>query len=190
MEKSQYRGERDYQDHQDQTSSQTAILENLIDQYETAITQFAFTYVKDWGAAQDITQEVFIKVYGKLESFQQRSSMKTWLFSITANQCKDFLRVQESRKRKLTSFIQRVFTHQEEKTPEDMLQEKHQNASLAQDVLALPVKYREIIILYYYEELNTNEIAALLDQSPSTIRTKLDRARKQLKELNERRAEA
>ncbi|WP_433745257.1 sigma-70 family RNA polymerase sigma factor [Falsibacillus pallidus] len=187
MERSRYREE---QSHLDQTSSQTATLENLIDQYEKAITQFAFTYVKDWEAAQDITQEVFIKVYEKLNSFQQRSSMKTWLFSITANQCKDYLRVQESGKRKLTSFIQKVFTQQEERSPEDLIQEKQQNTSLAQDVLCLPVKYREIIILYYYEELNTNEIAALLNQSPSSIRTKLDRARKQLKELNERRAEA
>ncbi|WP_121680957.1 sigma-70 family RNA polymerase sigma factor [Falsibacillus albus] len=162
-----------------------AMLESLIDQYERAVTQFAYTYVKDWGAAQDISQEVFIKIYEKLDSFQHRSSMKTWIFSITANQCKDYLRSLEGKKRKLSSFVQNIFTQNDEKTPEQIIEEKQSNDSLAQDVLSLPVKYREIIILYYYEELNTNEIASLLDISGSTVRTRLDRARKQLKDLNE-----
>ena len=162
--------------------------EELIEAYEKAVTNFAFTYVKDWNQAEEITQEVFIKVHKHLGTFDWRSTVKTWLFSITANQCKDHLRAAGRKANGFQRIIQ-SFVSRNEESPEEVYIKLEESRSLAQDVLALPLKYREVLVLFYYEELSTVEIAKLLIMNASTVRTRLDRARGLLRERRERGAD-
>lgn len=163
-----------------------AFIEELIDVYERQITNFVYSYVKDWSTAQEVTQDVFIKVYEKHKTFEGRSKVKTWLYTIAANQAKDYLRAQERRKKGLKQLFANILKTMESNTPESILLDNEKNQLLAEKVLALPVIYREVIFLFYYEEMSTIEISELLQVSASTIRTRLDRARKMLKSEQER----
>ncbi len=158
--------------------------DEIVVQYEKAVVQFAYTYVKDWSLAEDISQDVFIKIYKNLKRFEQRSELKTWIFSITANHCKDYLR---STKRKTAWWndIVHVFQKQSIESPESILIQDESNKSLGEDLLSLPIKYREILVLFYYEDLNTEEISKLLKVNASTVRTRLERGRNQLKAVRE-----
>ena len=164
-------------------------IEELIHSYERQITNFVFTYVKDWAAAQEITQDVFIKAYEKYATFEGRSNVKTWLYTIAANQAKDYLRARERRKRGIKQLIANMMNKVESDTPESILLTSEHNQMLIEKVFALPIIYREVIILFYYEEMTTSEIGELLQVSASTIRTRLDRARKMLKDNHERSGE-
>jgi RNA polymerase sigma-70 factor, ECF subfamily len=158
--------------------------EGLILTNEKAIVQFAYTYVKDWSVAEDISQEVFIKVYKNISSFNQRSTLKTWLFSITANECKDYLR-KTKRRMKWWNHILQSNTKQDVDTPETIVLQNEEKVSIGKALLGLPVKYREVLILYYYEDLSSEEISQLLGVNSSTVRSRLDRGRKHLKNLKE-----
>ncbi|MFS0862094.1 sigma-70 family RNA polymerase sigma factor [Fredinandcohnia sp. 179-A 10B2 NHS] len=163
----------------------STFIEDLINKYERQITNFVYTYVKDWSAAQEITQDVFIKAYEKSYTFEGRSNVKTWLFTIAANQSKDYLRALERRKKGLKYLFSNMITNVEKNTPETIFITNESNQTLAESVLALPVIYREVVILFYYEDLPTKEIGDLLQMSSSTVRTRLNRARQMLKSLDE-----
>ncbi|KPL59322.1 sigma-70 family RNA polymerase sigma factor [Rossellomorea vietnamensis] len=159
------------------------LIETLIDQYENQITKLAYMYVQDWSTAQDICQEVFIKTYHSLGSFNHNSSYKTWLYRIAVNQCKDYKKSAYFRKNTVVDKFHRMFNKEMAGTPEQELLQKEDKNCVSAQIFALSMKYREIILLYYYEELTTDEISELLNIKASTVRTRLDRGRKKLKAL-------
>jgi RNA polymerase sigma-70 factor (ECF subfamily) len=154
----------------------------LLEVYGKKVTNLPFSYVKDWKLAEDLTQDVFIKVYEKLDTFQNRAGIQTWIYKIAANHCKDHLRKKYYQNKFLVNLVVRYYKSNES-SPEHFLDERLQQKSIAEKVLSLPIKYREIIILYYYEDLSIIEISELLNMNSSTIKSPLLRARKQLKKL-------
>ena len=158
-----------------------AVLEEWIDTYGKSMTGFAYTYLQDWGEAEEVVQEVFITVFEKMDTFEGRASIKTWLYQITANRCKDILRSSYKIRSIVTDNIQ-LFVKDNHQSTEDEFYQTEDSNQLAQLILSLPIKYREIIILYYYDELNTEEISKLLEVNNSTIRSRLQRGRLMLKE--------
>jgi RNA polymerase sigma-70 factor, ECF subfamily len=163
------------------------LIESLIDEYETPITKLAYFYVRDWPTAQDICQEVFIKVYDVLDQFNHQSSYKTWIYRITINKCKDYKKSAYFRKNTVVDKFHRFFNTEIAVTPEQVLLQSEEQTSMAALIFTLPVKYREIVLLYYYEELTTQEISDMLNINSSTVRTRLDRGRQKLKTMLQRR---
>lgn len=161
------------------------IIENLMDTYSLSLINFAYTYVKDWGTAEDIIQEVFINVYHHLDSFEQRSSYKTWLYKITANKARDYLRKSFFKRNFITDSIS-FLLKPDISTPELDLINKSENRQIANMVLELPLIYREIIILYFYENMKLTEISSLLDINISTVKSRISRGKKLLKSKLER----
>ncbi|MDT8858870.1 sigma-70 family RNA polymerase sigma factor [Alkalihalobacillus sp. MEB130] len=158
------------------------ILEFIVDTYGKPVTNFAFTYVKDWGLAEDIAQDVFLKVFDHLHQFRRDASLKTWIYQITANQCKDLMRKKYFKTTLLTDWVGNILNNQRQETSaESKVLQVSQEREIAQEVLRLPIKYREIIILYYYEELSTVKISQFLQMSVATVKTRLQRGRQQLK---------
>jgi RNA polymerase sigma-70 factor, ECF subfamily len=157
------------------------LIETLIDNYEIQITKLAYMYVQDWSTAQDICQEVFIKAYNSLDNFNENASYKTWIYRITVNQCKDYKKSAYFRRNTVVDKFHRMFNKEIAATPEQELLQTEEKNSVSAQIFALPVKYREIILLYYYEELSTEEIGELLNIKSSTVRTRLDRGRQKLK---------
>lgn len=150
-----------------------ALLEEAVTNYGKQMTNLAYTYVKDWSLAEDIIQEVFIKALRNMNKFRGQSSLKTWLYSITANHCKDYLRSSYFRRVVLSNVF--PLRHKDEEKVNG------ENHNLSTYVIKLPVKYREVIILHYYEDLKIREISELLEVNEATIKSRLQRARKILK---------
>ncbi|MTL37600.1 sigma-70 family RNA polymerase sigma factor, partial [Turicibacter sanguinis] len=144
-------------------------------------------YVKDQQLAEDIFQEVFYKVMKNYHKFEHLSSEKTWLIRITINTCKDLLR---------TSWLRRVTTfgtlEEQNQTqyeqPFDMTQSESNN-ELYEMIMKLPQRYKEVILLFYYEDFSYDEMAKILNIPKGTVQSRLARGREKLKKMMEERGE-
>jgi RNA polymerase sigma-70 factor, ECF subfamily len=149
-------------------------ISDLVTKYGEDVKRLVYSYVKNWSAAEDLVQEVFITVFQKLDTLKKGESEKAWIFSIAANKAKDYLRSWHYKKLLLTN----TFTAKANaETPEHWLIQQQEKTELSEAIFSLPVKYREVIIFYYYQELKIEEISKVLKINSSTIRTRLSRAR-------------
>ena len=151
--------------------------QQIMHEHTDYLLKLAYLYVKDWPTAEDIVQDVFITFYQKFEQFEERSSLKTYLSKITVNKCKDYLKSWRYRMHSLTNSFST-----KSKNNRNRLIEQDEKLELADAVLQLPLKYREVIIYYYFEELSVIEVAKQLDLSDNTVKTRLRKARILLKD--------
>nr|MBK5236240.1 sigma-70 family RNA polymerase sigma factor [Clostridium sp.] len=160
-------------------------IERLINCYGDDVLRVAYLYVKDMHKAEDIFQEVFIKIFKKYDSFKGNSSEKTWIMKITVNVCKDYFK---------SFWIKRVLLNSDRDEEREIYNEEYdaqslddniikaiESRELLHQVMNLTNKYKEVIILYYYEEFNTREISEMLKLPEGTVRTRLFRGRELLK---------
>lgn len=155
-------------------------LEEMVGYYGRQLMNFAYTYLKDWSLSEDAVQEVFIKWYKKAGTIREQEATKTWLYKTTANQCKDMLRKSSSRLNLFNKIKGKRIGHVTDAS-EEVFFKKDSREAIEKEVFALPIIYREVVILYYYEDYSTTDIAALLSLNLSTVKTRLTRARDLLK---------
>jgi RNA polymerase sigma factor (sigma-70 family) len=151
------------------------LIEQLMNLYVEKVYLLAFSFVKDRGLAEDISQEVFFKCYKYIDNFRGESSLKSWIYRITVNTSMDFLRKKSP---KPLFFEEEVFDYfkMSESTEAAFLKAKR-NEQLLQMVLMLPLKYREVILLHYFLDIPVNEIADTLKMNTNTVKTRLKRGR-------------
>lgn len=133
--------------------------------------------MKDCQLAEEITQDVLMKFALHKEDFRSEASLKTYLTRIAINCCHDELRKQK-RKALLAKLLP---LRKNELSSEKTYLAKEVATALKERVFELPVHYREVVILFYYEEFTVVEIADLLKLSQNTVRTRIRRARELLK---------
>jgi len=155
----------------------------IMDEHGEYCLRVAYLYVKDWAVAEEIVQDVFFAYYRQQERFEQRSSLKTYLVKITVHKSHDHLR---SWKNKRHMLLERLHIGVSKRTPEKELVEKDNRRILTTALFELPIAYREVLILYYYQELKIREIAEILASTENTIKTRLRRARQKLQEKLDR----
>ncbi|NLY79347.1 MAG: sigma-70 family RNA polymerase sigma factor [Lysinibacillus sp.] len=148
----------------------------MIDKYSEHLLRIAYYYTKNLHAAEDIVQDVFIKY--TQSNYEEQGQLRAYLTKMTINRTKDYLKSWSYRRIQLREHLPTIPFFQKERIIHRELQ-----STIGEAVLSLPIKYREVIIFYYYEELNTAEIASLLQLPESTIRTRLRRAREKLRPL-------
>ena len=154
-------------------------LEEKIDMYSPLVYRLAYSLVKSRADADDIHQEVFIKYISKGPCFENAEHEKAWLIKVTVNQCRNCWKT--AWKRKIISLSEYEEEGKELAVSRDMLEDN--DRELIENVKSLSSKYRAVIHLFYYEQLSIEEIANILGQKESTVRTWLTRARKKLSEL-------
>ncbi|MHC0037619.1 sigma-70 family RNA polymerase sigma factor [Pseudoneobacillus sp. C159] len=155
-------------------------LEWMMDEYGEGVKRFIFTYTKNATLAEDLTQEVFVNVYLKIDTFSGKSSLRTWIYSIAVNKCKDYFKSWHYRKiRLMGSFLETNMITL--RSPEKMVAMEEDRVELIEQILALPLKYREVLLLFYYKEFSIEEIGELLGIGEATVKTRLRRARQKLK---------
>lgn len=148
----------------------------LFDLYADTLLSISYGFVKDWGVAEDITQEVFMNYWRKEQQFRHESSLKTYLIRATINRSKDYLKSWRYRTHTFTNFFtQHTYAKQQ-------LIEKEERSALTHAILNLPLEYREIILLYYYEELTYREVAAILQQPETTVKNRMKKAQELLRQ--------
>ena len=148
----------------------------IFDTYADDILAITYTYVKDWGVAEDITQEVFAKFWQQQNQFRHESSLKTYLIRAAINRSKDYLKSWRYRTHTLTN---RFLSNTRDKSA---LVEQEEYALLANAVFELPVELREMIILYFYQHYTYKEIAQVLQTPESTIKNRMNKAKALLKQ--------
>ncbi|HKL79560.1 MAG TPA: sigma-70 family RNA polymerase sigma factor [Mobilitalea sp.] len=158
-------------------------IETLVRQYGNDVLRTAYMYVKDVHTAEDIFQEVFIKVNNKLSTFEGNSSIKTWIIRITINTCKDFLKSAYNRK------VVPMMDYQEDaiisESDYDEVEKQDTNSLIKKTVLSLPEKYRDVVLCVYFQEMTIAETAKVLNIAEGTTKSRLSRARLKLKEVLE-----
>ncbi len=160
-------------------------LNTWVTEYGSDVLNLAYSYVKNYHVAQDITQDVFLRAFTKIQTFRGDSGVKTWLLSITANRCKDYLRSWVVRHETNDLTLQTEATHQLGDDTEQAAIVRLERDALWRAVNRLPVKYREVIVLFYQRELSSAEVAQTLGISEATVRTRLHRGRALMRELME-----
>lgn len=143
--------------------------EALAAKYIDTVYAVAFSALKNHADAEDVCQDVLIKLYRTERDFESEEHVKRWLIRVTVNQCRKVFRAPWRRTEPLEDYADRLGFEQ----PEDR--------GLFLAVMELDRKYRLPVLLYYYEGYSTAEIASILDMPPNTVSTRLARARAQLR---------
>jgi len=154
-------------------------IETLIRQYGNDVLRTAYLYVHNIHSAEDIFQDVFIKVSQKLSTFEGNSSIKTWIIRITINTCKDYLKSAWSRR------VVPMMEYQEDQiiseTDFDAVNNKDSREMIRKSVMSLPDKYKDVVLCVYFQDMSINEAAKLLNLAEGTVKSRLARARQKLK---------
>ena len=143
----------------------------LADKYMDTIFRLAFSYMKSQPDADDITQNVLLKLYRTNKDFQSESHLKNWLIRVTINECKQAFRSPWRRTEDIEDYANTLALPSEE------------HHDLFRTVMSLPPKYRVVLYLHYYEQYTTAEISQLLKIPMGTVSTRMKRAKEQLKSM-------
>lgn len=152
-------------------------ISRMIKTYEKDLLRLCRVYLKDSSMAEDAVQETFLKAYKNLHSFRGESSEKTWLIRIAINVCKDMQRTAWFRN------IGRMVNLDDVQIPQ--VQEHDVKSAVVSEIMRLPKKLKEVVLLYYYEDMNQSEIAEILNVSITTVHRRLEKARALLKDMLE-----
>ncbi|MCG7343709.1 sigma-70 family RNA polymerase sigma factor [Sporosarcina sp. ACRSL] len=156
-------------------------LDEIMETYGTSILKLSYSYVKSYQIAEEITQEVFLTCYMKLDEFKGDSTLKTWLYRIAINKCKDYLKSWSYKYTIVTSQLTIFSGDDGINTPERLVMLSEGKKHLIKSIMNLPIKYREVLFLYYFEELNIREISTLLDVNENTLKSRMIKSRELLK---------
>ncbi|TLS37178.1 sigma-70 family RNA polymerase sigma factor [Pseudalkalibacillus caeni] len=164
------------------TTEKEALIDDLMCSYGQDILQLVFSYVKNKATAEDLTQEIFVKCYKSLHTYKQNAKIRTWLWRIAINHTKDYLKSWYYRNVQLAKDEETEIVVQERVTPEQTVVQRDEDRELAETVMELSVDYREVVYLFYFEELSLREIAEVTGVKENTVKTRLRRAKQLLKE--------
>ncbi len=154
----------------------------LAQRHLKGVYSFAYRLIGDQHAAEDITQETFLKIWKALKKYDQGSSrFKTWMLRITRNSVIDFLR---KRKNLILSHFEDEEGQNplidnvtdESKLPDELFAEKEDAEILARAVEQLTLKHREILTLHYTNGLTFDEISSILGEPQNTVKSRHHRA--------------
>lgn len=153
----------------------------LVGRYQTAVYALAYRMLGDSGEAEDAAQEVFLRIYRRLGTYDPAHRFSTWVLSIASHYCIDILR----RKRPWLVPLETIsnWMKARQRGPEAVALAHEQQDAVRSLLAKLPEHYRLVLLLRYWHELGYEEIAAVVDQPVSTIKARLHRARNALAAL-------
>lgn len=152
------------------SAQSAALAEHALCTYGQSILRLAYSYLRNQSDAEDILQETLVRLLRSAPEFETQEHEKAWLLHVAANLSKNRLRYNRLRR---TDPLEETL----------IAQERPDLAFVWEAVSALPVRWREVLHLYYQEEYSTAEIAQILSRKESTVRSDLRRARIRLKEV-------
>jgi RNA polymerase sigma-70 factor (ECF subfamily) len=165
-----------------------AAFEGLVVRYQDRLFRLLGRYCRDAVECEDLAQEVFLKVFRKLHTFQGDSAFYTWLYRIAVNAATDHISRASSRRLRLVDDDAVLDTggEREEQSPSAPLLRDELAAVTRAIVDSLPEKFRTILVLREFEDLSYTEIAEVLQIQLGTVESRLFRARQRFKDALER----
>lgn len=160
--------------------------EKLVTRYEKRVYNLAYRFTGNHADALDLAQEVFIRVYRALSKFREESSFSTWIYKVTVNVCRDELRKKNKRKNipvdNIETARRELAVANDINSPEKLVERRDLQRQVQRYINQLTEKQRVILILREMHGLSYEEIAAVLDCSLGTVKSRLSRARTALKD--------
>lgn len=157
-----------------------AAFEGIVTFFEGRLFGYVSRMISNREDAEDIVQDVFIKIYKKIGSYNPEQSFKTWVYAIATNTVYDFLRAKRVKKELLT--LDDDVHPFETEDPSDTYQILETSLDLELGLAKIKPAYRTIVLLFYKEELSCEQIAEMLTMPVGTVKTNLFRARKALRD--------
>ena len=154
-------------------------LEELVREYGDALVRFAYCFLSDSYAAEDVMEDTFAALIVKRKKFTERAKFKTYLFQIARNKCIDVLRA----RKRVVHLDENVANVLSGADPEADAALSQRNQILYSCMQQLPESYREVLDLVYFEEFTITETAATLHKSRKQVYNLLSRAKENLKEI-------
>src|SRR3989441_3479561 len=152
----------------------------IYDRYSSRIYNFAYRFLRNSEAAEDATQEVFVKMLKHANQFHGDAKLSTWLFSITANWCRDYLRKADNKAKEAEDVLV-TLPAPAEHSPELTLERRENEKRIQKALNALTPEQREAILLSRYQGLSYAEIAQISGCSEGAVKTRVFRAMETLK---------
>ncbi|KPU43096.1 ECF RNA polymerase sigma factor SigW [Oxobacter pfennigii] len=156
-------------------NGENAAFESLVEVYGDRTLRVCYLILRDLQAAEDAVQETFIQVYRNISKFHGNSSLYTWIYKIAVNKCRDFLR-KDMQYPSIDGTDIKCEVDIENEVIEKLDREKIKSL-----VFSMPAIYREVITLFYFEDMPIKDICSILDEGEGTVKSKLHRARNLLK---------
>jgi RNA polymerase sigma-70 factor (ECF subfamily) len=165
------------------------VFPQLINLYKNRVFAMSYKFTDDYNEAQDLSQEIFLKVYRQIENFRFESKLSTWIYKISINTCIDWKK--KKNRFKVISFTgtdnedKSAFlyeTFDKDELPENKVIELEQQQEIHRLVSNLPDIYKTVIILYHFNNMSYSEISSVLEIPEKTVETRLYRARRKLKQ--------
>ena len=148
---------------------------DLVSTYQTALLRMCYFCLQDRALAEDAVQETFIKVWKSYDQFRDECNVKTWIMRIAINTCHDMQRSWWSKHiSRHVTLDMLALTKETEGISDEAIR-------LNNEIASLPLKLREVILLYYYHNMQVNEIAVALEIAPSSVSGRLKRAKDKLR---------
>jgi RNA polymerase sigma-70 factor (ECF subfamily) len=179
------RAEEDRLDAARVLAGDTRAFEGIVRRWQAPLLNLAYRFCRDRSRAEDMAQEAFLRAFRNLRSWRQESVFSTWLFALATNlYCSEL--------RRLPPVSLPFDEVHEPADPHDLggaLQQRNESAALHKAVQSLPPKYREVLVLYYFHEMDVPATASSLNLAEGTVKAHLFRARALLRtKLNATRA--
>jgi RNA polymerase sigma factor (sigma-70 family) len=154
----------------------------LVDRHKQGVFTLIRCKVESKETAEDLAQEVFLKVYRCIPGFREEARFGTWLYRITLNTVTDYLRAR--RRRPVTAMLDTVkgWFGEPGELPEEQAIRREKRETVVHILRCLPEKYRDILFLYHYRQLSCSEIAQLMELPVKTVETRLYRAKSMMKQ--------
>ncbi|MGD0800102.1 MAG: sigma-70 family RNA polymerase sigma factor [Terracidiphilus sp.] len=159
-------------------SGDVAAFEGIVRRWQSPLVNMAWRYSRDRGRAEEMAQEAFLRAWRGLAHWRRESSFSTWLFALAAN-------VYRSELKRFPIETLPLDDAPEPSHPAPQfhaLQEKSRHEVMRRAVLALPLRYREPVVLYYFHEMDVAAAAATLGMPEGTLKARLSRARALLRQ--------
>jgi len=153
----------------DQQDGQLFSLEKIVKEHQSMVYSLAFHFLHDSGEAEELAQEVFLKLSGCLSQIESSQHLVFWLRKVTSNLCIDWTRRRKSSRQVAIDDLENIEISDREA---DFLQSRR----LQRLVASLPEKQRLMITLRYQEDLEPKEIAEILEMPVNTVKSQLQRA--------------
>lgn len=161
----------------------THAFETLVNAYKTMVYSLALRLCNNHEEAEELTQDVFLRVYDNLSSFKGESKLKTWIYRIAFNWCMN--KTKTKRAYEKVAFESHFQLAEVEMNAFEQLAHEELNASIREALKQLDRIDALVLTMFYLDEMSVEEIAHVLSFSKPNIKVKLFRARKKLKEIIE-----
>ncbi len=164
------------------------VFKEIIDLFKNRVFGMAYKFTNDYDEAQDLSQEIFLKIYKEIGGFRFESKLSTWIYRISINTCLDWKRKNSKVKMLSTNVLNDddetidIDIKDDGLLPDELFIRSESQREVHELVYELPDKYKSVIIMYHFNNMSYQDISTALDIPERTVETRLYRARRLLKD--------